>query len=172
MKKLPVGMVFLLKRTELTVRACVEQQLVEFDITPVQFMVLNLLHHHEGTSAAQIARSIGVRPQSVNEIIGPLVRKGLICRRESPTHGRILETRLSASGRRLLKEALSAARDLETVLFASFGERTREQFRRNLERLRERAKQYQADAGARRVAAKSVRVVRRRQRVAPADVRP
>ena len=39
-KSAPVGIVYLLKRTELAVRSCAEALLTEFDLTPAQFVVL------------------------------------------------------------------------------------------------------------------------------------
>jgi len=74
------GTVFLLKRAELAVRGCVEKALLQFGLTPTQFHVLLLLERNPGISAAQIARSVGIRPQSVNDTVGPLERKGLLLR--------------------------------------------------------------------------------------------
>lgn len=110
------SIVYLLKRTELAVRSCVEVALVQFDLTPNQFHVLLRLHQQDGVSAAQLARSLGVRPQSAGEIVAPLERKSLIRREESPEHRRVLRISLTAAGRQLLVRASRIALQLEEEL--------------------------------------------------------
>ena len=116
MSDTPESIVHLLKRTELAVRSCVEEALVQFDLTPTQFHMLVRLHQQDGMSAAQLARSVGVRPQSIGEIIAPLERKALIDREESPEHRRILRIGLTAGGRQLLARAARVAMQLEEEL--------------------------------------------------------
>jgi DNA-binding MarR family transcriptional regulator len=114
----PVGTIYLLKRTELAVRGCVEAALAEFDLTPTQFLTLFRVRDAHELSAAALARELGVRPQSMNEIIAPLERKKLLKREASREHQRILHMRLTSSGARLLAEALQAAARLEAELLA------------------------------------------------------
>jgi DNA-binding MarR family transcriptional regulator len=114
----PVGTIYLLKRTELAVRGCVEVALAEFDLTPTQFLTLFRVRDANELSAAALARELGVRPQSMNEIIAPLERKKLLKREASREHQRILHMRLTSSGARLLAEALQAAARLEAELLA------------------------------------------------------
>jgi DNA-binding MarR family transcriptional regulator len=114
----PVGTIYLLKRTELAVRGCVEVALAEFDLTPTQFLTLFRVRDAHELSAAALARELGVRPQSMNEIIATLERKKLLKREASREHQRILHMRLTSSGARLLGEALQAAARLEAELLA------------------------------------------------------
>src|SRR5215468_11011657 len=97
----PVGTTYLLKRTELAVRACVEVALMQFDLTPNQFLLLVRLDYEGGQSSAQLARAVGIRPQSMNETVAPLEQKGLIQRQESPEHRRILQITLTPAGKQL-----------------------------------------------------------------------
>jgi DNA-binding MarR family transcriptional regulator len=115
-KSAPVGIVYLLKRTELAVRSCAEALLTQFDLTPAQFLVLFQLNHATGVSGADLARAVGISPQSVVELIAPLERKGLIRRREDPEHRRILRMALTAAGERLFARAFPGAADLEREL--------------------------------------------------------
>jgi DNA-binding MarR family transcriptional regulator len=112
----PVGTIYLLKRTELAVRTCVEVTLAEFDLTPTQFLTLFRVRDANELSAAALARELGVRPQSMNEIIAPLERKKLLKREASREHQRILHMRLTSAGARLLADALQAAARLEAEL--------------------------------------------------------
>jgi len=113
-----LGTVYLLKRTELAVRSCVEVALAPFKLTPTQFLVLMRLKQSQGMSSAELARVAGVRPQSIVDLIGPLERDGLIKRREAPEHRRILRINLTAAGEQLLARALAVAADLEKELLA------------------------------------------------------
>src|ERR1700754_4003885 len=89
MAKSPLGTVYLLKQAEVAVRSCVEVAVTEFELTPAQFFALTRLKDASELSAAALAREIGVRPQSMLEIIGPLERRGLLQREASPAHRRV-----------------------------------------------------------------------------------
>jgi DNA-binding MarR family transcriptional regulator len=130
------GTIFLLKRAELAVRGCVEEALLQFGLTPTQFHVLLLLERSPGISAAQIARSVGIRPQSVNDTLGPVERKGLLLRKPSATHRRVLENRLSAAGARLLARSLPVVSRLEDELLSAIPEAALQALQDSLERLR------------------------------------
>lgn len=114
----PAGTFDLLKRTELAVRGCLDVTLAAFDLTPTQFLTLIRVRNANELSAAALARELGVRPQSMNEIIAPLERMKLLKREASREHQRILHMRLTSSGARLLAEALQAAVHLEAELLA------------------------------------------------------
>jgi len=129
------GTIFLLKRAELAVRGCVEKALLQAGLTPTQFHVLLLLERNPGISAAQVARSVGIRPQSVNDSLGPLERKGLL-RRPSAAHRRVLEIRLSAAGVRLLARTLPIVSRLEDELLAGFPDPALRTLQDTLERVR------------------------------------
>ena len=130
------GTIFLLKRAELAVRGCVEKALLQAGLTPTQFHVLLLLERNPGISAAQVARSVGIRPQSVNDSLGPLERKGLLLRRPSAAHRRVLEIRLSAAGIRLLARTLPIVSRLEDELLAGFPDPALRTLQDTLERVR------------------------------------
>ena len=130
------GTIFLLKRAELAVRGCVEKSLLQAGLTPTQFHVLLLLERNPGISAAQVARSVGIRPQSVNDSLGPLERKGLLLRRPSAAHRRVLEIRLSAAGLRLLARTLPVVSRLEDELLAGFPDPALKTLQDTLERVR------------------------------------
>ena len=130
------GTIFLLKRAELAVRGCVETALLQAGLTPTQFHVLLLLERNPGISAAQVARSVGIRPQSVNDSLGPLERKGLLLRKPSAAHRRVLEIRLSAAGVRLLARTLPIVSRLEDELLAGFPDPALKTLQDTLERVR------------------------------------
>jgi len=138
-----LGLVYLLKCTELAVRACTEVVLAPFQLTPALFLMLFRLRDSEGVSSADLARTIGVRPQSIVDLIRPLERAALIRRRQAREHQRILRISLTPAGRRLLDRALLAARQLEQQLFASFTPQQIAQLHEGLARLLESAQAHE-----------------------------
>lgn len=114
------GSIYLLKRAELAVRGCVETALAAEGLTPNQFFALLLIENGEATSAAELARAMGVTPQSVTELLGPLERRGAIERHPDPVNRRILRIELTRSGEQLFVGARETASRLETELLAGF----------------------------------------------------
>ena len=145
--------IYLLKHTELAVRGCIEVALQNFDLTPNQFLMLLRVSYEEGLSATQLARAIGVRPQSLTEIIGPLVQKGLVRRSESPAHRRVLKTSLTPAGRKILERALRVGRQLEDELLADLTSEERAALFRALDKTLERARWHECHPEVRRGAA-------------------
>jgi DNA-binding MarR family transcriptional regulator len=145
--------IYLLKHVELAVRGCVEVALAQFDLTPNQFLMLLRLSHQEGQSAADLARSIGVRPQSLTEIINPLAEKSLISREESPEHRRILRIHLTAAGRQLLARALRVGQQLEKELIGDLGANEHAVLFSALRKVLEHAQQHECHPEVRRLTA-------------------
>ena len=134
---------YLLKRTELAVRNCLEVALQQFNLTPNQFLMLLRLNYDGAQSSAQFARAVGVRPQSVTDIIGPLERKGLIERRESSESRRILLINLTAKGRQMIEHARNVTLQLDRDLLAEFDAEEVSVLRKALEKIRATAERYE-----------------------------
>jgi len=119
----------------LAVRSCAEAALTPFRLTPTQFLLLYRVQESAGASSAELARAIGVRPQSIVDLIGPLEREGLIKRREAPEHRRILRITLTAAGKRLLAQAIPVARQLEEELLSNLSPQEAAQLQGGLTKL-------------------------------------
>ena len=120
MPELPTSPVYLLKRTELAVRGCVEKALGEVALTPSQYFVLFLVETGEATSSAELARATGVLPQSMAELISLLAKRGLIERTPDSGNNRILRIGVTATGRKLFEKATELAIRLVRELFEDF----------------------------------------------------
>ena len=142
MHSAPIGTIYILKRAELAVRACMEVALSEFGLTPAQFLMLFRLRSSKELSVADLARDIGVRPQSIIQIIGPLERRHLLKREPRPGHRRILGTQLTAAGRELLEDALLVAVRVETELLAGVGSDQLSMLQGSLASLLDRAEKH------------------------------
>lgn len=123
MAGLPASTVYLLKRAELAVRGCVEVALGAADLTPSQYFILFLVKCGEATSSAELARSMGVLPQSMTELIAPLEKKGAIVRKPDPANNRILRIEVTAAGERLFAKGTEVAIRIEKELLDGFDAR-------------------------------------------------
>ena len=135
MTEFPASTVYQLKRAELAVRNCVEAVLRDMELTPNQLLVLALLERGEASSAAELARSMGIQPQSVTELIGPLQRNGMISRKPDAANKRVLRIRVTAAGKRLFLKATEAAMRMEQELLANFNATDLQSLNRSLDYL-------------------------------------
>jgi DNA-binding MarR family transcriptional regulator len=138
----PVGTVYLLKRAELAVRGCAELALAEVALTPSQYFIPVSRQTGEASSSAELARAMGVLPQSMTELIGLLEQRGSIVRRPDAANARILRIELTAEGERLFARATEIAIRLERELLEDFDERELARLNRAFTKLTERAEAH------------------------------
>ena len=109
--------IFLLRLLQLNIYNLLVDRLMEFELTPLQYMVLSILGRRGSWSTADLARRFHIAPQSMNEIVTSLRKKKLIERRESSEHRRILYIRLTTNGTRLLETCDKAVDRIERAVF-------------------------------------------------------
>ncbi|WP_406333135.1 MarR family transcriptional regulator [Streptomyces zaomyceticus] len=112
------SLLYLLKRTELAVRARLEELLKPAGITALQYTALTVLERHDGISAAQLARDSFVTAQSMADMVRALESRGLIRREPNPVNRRERPILLADPGRRLLAEYAEPTRRLEERMVA------------------------------------------------------
>jgi DNA-binding MarR family transcriptional regulator len=112
--------IYLLRQAQLRIYAAMVERLNALGLTPVQYTVLSLSSREGGLSSADLARRAQITPQSMNEVIAALHRKGLITRHEAPENRRILRVVLTKEGNRLLPECERQIDQLESELFGCF----------------------------------------------------
>lgn len=112
------SLLYLLKRTELAVRARLEELLKPAGITALQYTALTVLERHDGISAAQLARDSFVTAQSMADMVRALESRGLIRREPHPANRRERLILLADPGRRLLAEYAGPAGRLEERMVA------------------------------------------------------
>jgi DNA-binding MarR family transcriptional regulator len=152
MAESPVGTVYLLKRAELAVRGCVELALAQADLTPSQYFILFLVKCGEASSSAELARAMGVLPQSMTELIAPLEQKAAIARRPDPANNRILRIELTAEGERIFAKGTEIAIRIERELLEDFDERELARLNRAFEELIAKAEAHDYHPKLRRLA--------------------
>ena len=106
-------LLYLVGRMDRVVRRHIHDVVKARGLSVNQYTTLSVLDRRSGLSNAQLARRALVSPQSMNEVLLTLERRGLVRRRAHPDHGRILQTRLTPKGRRLLAACDEGVRQVE-----------------------------------------------------------
>jgi len=130
------SLLYTVKQLELVIRSKLDEILKPAGITALQYTALTVLDHHDGISAAELARGSFVTPQSMSDMISNLERRDLVRRERHPTNGRELVIRLAPEGQQLLARHASDVRDLEDSMTAQLDADDTERFRAYLNRCR------------------------------------
>ena len=104
---------FMIRSLHMQLSGLIEQELKKFSLTNGQYTVLSTIFRRSGSSSAEIARRLRVKPQALNEFIPPFEQRGLIIRRGHPDNRRILCVFLTPEGQQLLKRCDEAVDRLE-----------------------------------------------------------
>lgn len=113
---------YLVRQTQLATYHQLDQALRGFGLTPTQYTVLAILNRRgENLSSAELARRLGVTPQSANAIVWTLDAQQLVRRTDDGDNRRVRALQLTPKGRALLARC-----DAEVDRFeqAFFGELT------------------------------------------------
>lgn len=109
---------YALRQTTLALRIAMNAVLRPLNLTVPQYACLQLVHQHPGQSNAALARDVVVSPQSLNQVLLGLQRRGLVTRPPAATHGRNLPATLTTTGRQQLQTAHTAIRRIEQQMLA------------------------------------------------------
>lgn len=83
-----------------------------------------------GMSGAELAHGADVTAQSMSTAIGSLLDRGLVGRTPHPTHGRVLQVRITDAGTEVLDRAQTATRAVEERAVATLSDRERTELTR------------------------------------------
>ena len=97
--------------------------------------VLSLLDESEGVSQRQLALLLGIRPQSLSELLLKLERDGLLERRKNPADRREVLVSLTGAGRERSADFESVRRRAAEAFFAPLSPEERETLTALLEKL-------------------------------------
>jgi DNA-binding MarR family transcriptional regulator len=125
-------LLYLIGRVDRVVRRRIDEVVGSYGLSVSQYTTLSVLARRSGLSNAQLARRALVSPQSMNEVLLALERRGLVRRKAHPEHGRILQARLTAKGRRLLDACDDGVRDVEARMMRGLTARDEAALRRAL----------------------------------------
>ena len=120
-----VRIAYLIGRVDSALRRAIWEAVSPMNLTLQQFTALSVLRGHDHLSNAELAERTFMTTQA-------LVRKALIMRRPHPSHGRIIQLRLTAKGEALRSRADAAVLRVEQRMLARLTAATRHGFREHL----------------------------------------
>nr|ABP44944.1 transcriptional regulator, MarR family [Mycolicibacterium gilvum PYR-GCK] len=93
------NILWLLKQAFYFSLTSVNEAVSEHGVSTAQIGVLRQLANEPGLSGAELARRLLISPQGVQLALTALERRGLVERKQNPSHGRILQAFLTDQGR-------------------------------------------------------------------------
>ncbi|TMR93838.1 MarR family winged helix-turn-helix transcriptional regulator [Nonomuraea basaltis] len=117
-----------IRRAEQALMAHHEAALRTYGLTMTQYMVLLNLSRDDGMSGAQLARTCGVTQQSMATVLTGMQAKGLIDRKPSPVHAKVMIATLTDAGRHHLDGAYQEVNALEKAFIDKFTPAEHRQF--------------------------------------------
>lgn len=109
-----------IKRTEQELIAAKTAALRPFGLTVPQYSALAYIALQPGVSAAALARSCLVTPQTMATVLNNLENKQLVTRQPHPWHRNANELTLTADGQALIERADAAASAIEQHIADAF----------------------------------------------------
>ena len=108
---------FYVQQVEQLVRRRVDECLQPDGITAGQYMVMNLIVHHEPVSSSELARLANMTAQSMGEFIKLLESKEFVTRTTDPNNRRVIQVSLTPIGRKLVVRCESKVDQAEREFF-------------------------------------------------------
>ena len=87
--------------------------MAEFDLRPVDFSVLSVIHHNPGVTSRQLCASLNILPPNLVGLIKALEQRGLIERQPHPQDGRAVGLHATPQGQAFMQKAEARASELE-----------------------------------------------------------
>jgi DNA-binding MarR family transcriptional regulator len=112
------SLVYVVGRVNQGVRRELRKALSPWGLTVPELTTLSVLRTRPGLSNAQLARRALTTPQSMNEVIAELERRGLVERTVDPSHGRILRAQVTEPGEQLLADVDPVVARLQEEMLA------------------------------------------------------
>lgn len=120
--------IWVVHRTLLNV---LDEELKPLHLTISQYGTLYRLVAHGPMSTADLARTGGLRPQTVAPIVSALLKAGLLQRRRHPVHKRVALIELTDHGRQTWQDADKRVAAIERRLSDTLGQQAHQAMRRD-----------------------------------------
>lgn len=98
--------------------AIIERFLVRmaaFNLRPVEFSVMSVIHHNPGVTSRQLCAALNLLPPNLVGLIQSLENRGLLVRQPHPRDGRAVGLHPTPEGRALMLQAEQAAQEIESA---------------------------------------------------------
>lgn len=114
-----------LKRVQHALRLALDGEIRRMGLTTPQYAALSVLELEEDLSGAELARKCFVTPQTMSQILAGLESAGLIERRAHPSHGRVVQARLTGRGTESLFQAHGRVAAVEERMLSGLSDEER-----------------------------------------------
>ena len=101
------------RRVSLKVIKLFNQRMAAYDLSPVDFSVLSLVHHNPGVTSRQLCSTLSLLPPNLVGKISLMERRDLLMRKPHPDDGRAIGLQLTSAGSRMMQKAEDTATQLE-----------------------------------------------------------
>lgn len=128
----PSGVCYLIGRLDHALNRRIRDALTPLGLTVSQYTALSFLESQAQISNAQLAERSLISPQSANEMIKQMEKRGWVERAPDPSHGRIVRLSLTAAGQAMLDAAHEQIARLEAGMLAKLSAAQRNTLQQNL----------------------------------------
>ncbi|HQZ05797.1 MAG: winged helix-turn-helix transcriptional regulator [Rhodoferax sp.] len=90
------------------------QRMAEFNLRPVEFSVMSVIHHNPGVTSRQLCAALNLLPPNLVGLIQSLESRGMVSRQPHPHDGRAVGLHPTPQGCALMLQAEQAAVELES----------------------------------------------------------
>jgi DNA-binding MarR family transcriptional regulator len=94
------------------------QGMAPYQLKPVDFSVLSLVHHNPGITSRQLCATLGILPPNLVGMLNALEKRELLSRMPHPRDGRAMGLHLTPGGQKLVRDAERTAASLEAEIGA------------------------------------------------------
>jgi DNA-binding MarR family transcriptional regulator len=89
------------------------ERMAVYDLRPVEFSVLTVIHDNAGLTSRQLCDALSLLPPNLVGIVARLEKRGLIVREVHAQDRRAQELKLTVAGIKLTRQAMATALELE-----------------------------------------------------------
>lgn len=101
------------RRTALAIIERFLERMAEFNLRPVEFSVMSVIHHNPGVTSRQLCAALNLLPPNLVGLIQSLEARGMVLRQPHPYDGRAVGLHPTPQGCALMLQAEQAAVELE-----------------------------------------------------------
>ena len=101
------------RRVSLQVIELFNQRMAAYDLSPVDFSVLSLIHHNPGITSRQLCSSLSLLPPNLVGKISLMEKRDLLQRKPHPDDGRAIGLYLTSEGSSIAADAERNVTELE-----------------------------------------------------------
>ena len=101
------------RRVSLQVIELFNERMAAYDLSPVDFSVLSLVHHNPGITSRQLCSTLSLLPPNLVGKISLMEKRDLLTRLPHPDGGRAIGLHLTEAGNQMMQQAEDTATQLE-----------------------------------------------------------